>query len=187
MYHTIWYFAFVEIARTLRRHDQDGWCRIFVLKTCNAIILVTTCNGCIVYVAYLRYIFFTWDGVAFMSRLFYSKCYVTIIIRELSRFSNHYLGEFLWGEEIVLNHFYSLKTLVFIFVCCPFVFESIVFWRDLFLFSLYFFCCQNDRVFVVFAIYFFFVVMKRHNRFFGKVVTFCYIPVGCSRTIVLVT
>ncbi len=137
------------------------------------------------YVAYLHYIFFTWDEVAFMSHLFYGKCYVTIVIRELSHFSNRYLGKFLRGE-IISNHFYSSKTLVFIFVCCPFVFESIFFLRRFISLHFIFFCCQNDRFFGFCALLFF-IVMKRHNRFFGKVVTFYYIPAGCSRTIVLVT
>ncbi len=96
-------------------------------KTCNAIVLVTTCNGCIVYVTYLCYIFFTWDKVAFMSRLFYGKCYVTVVIRELSCSPIAYLGKFLLWEEIVSNHFYSSKSLVFIFVCYPLVFKSIIF------------------------------------------------------------
>ncbi len=104
----------MEIARTLRRHDQDGWCQIFVLKTSNAIIVVTTCNGCIVYVAYLHFLYMRQSCFVCLG-LFYGKCYVTIVIRELSHFSNRYLGKFLW-EEIVSNYFYSSKTLVFIFV-----------------------------------------------------------------------
>jgi len=95
VYHSGVIFAFVEIGRRLRRHDQDGWCRIFVLKTSNAIIVVTTCNGCIVYVAYSCYIFLHETKLLFMPRLFYGKYYVTIVIRELLRFSICYLGKFL--------------------------------------------------------------------------------------------
>ncbi len=155
-----------------------------MLKTSNAIIIVTTCNGCIVCVAYFMSHFLLHETKLLLCLgLFYGKCYVTIVIREFSRFSNRYLGKFLL-EEIVSNHFYSSKNIGFYFCLLSLHFlNRLFFWGDLFLFILYFFCCQNDRFFWSFAIYFFFVVMKRHNRFFWKVVTFCYIPAGCSQTI----
>ncbi len=100
--------------------------------------------------------------------LFYGKCYVTIVIRELSHFSYRYLGKFLW-EEIVSNHFYSSKTFGFYFCVLSLRFRIDCFLGEIYFSSFYFFLLLSKwQVFCSFAIYFFFVVMKRHNRFFEK-------------------
>ncbi len=120
--------------------------------TCNAIIHVTTCNGCIAT--------FSLHGTSFLIvSLFYGKCYVTIVIGELSRFSNRYLGNFplKWGE-IVSNHFFFIENVGFYFCLFPSFFESIVFfWSVSFRYILYFFWVVNGLTgFIGFAIYFFF-------------------------------
>ncbi len=67
--------------------------------------------------------------------------------------------------------FFSIENVGF---CFPFsfVFESIFFLSVSFRYILYFFLVVNDLTdFVGFAIYFFFIVLKRHNRFFLELAT----------------
>ncbi len=87
----------------------------YVGKTCNAIILVTTCNSCIVCIPCFDYNFFTWDKTCvcfcFKSHLFYGKFYVTkrnvaFSFALLERISCEW-------KEIVSNDFFSSKTLWF--------------------------------------------------------------------------
>jgi len=100
------------------RQDQDSWCRIFVpcWKTCNAIFRVTTCNGCIVCISCLCYIFFTWDKFFLLVSLFYGKYYVTIFIRELSC-SPIPIGEnFFLNEKKLSQIIFFIKNSWFLFL-----------------------------------------------------------------------
>ena len=103
----------------------------------NKIVRETTCDGCIACVT-----FFLHETSLFLVSLFYSKCYVTMFVRELSR-SPIAIGEnfFLKWEEIVSNHFFSSKTSVFVFF-------FLRFWIDFFLsvsfrYILYFFLVRQ--------------------------------------------
>ena len=111
--------------------------------------------------------FFLHETSLFLVSLFYGKCYVTMFIREYVAFSYRYWGKFLLKEnEKKLSRimFFHRKRRFF------FVFPSFLnrfFLSVSFRYILYFFWVVNDLTdFVGFAIYFFFIVMKRHNRFF---------------------
>ena len=142
----------------------------------NKIVRETTCDGCIACVT-----FFLHETCLLLVSLFYGKCYVTMFIRELSR-SPIAIGENFFQNEKKLSRiiFFSSKTSVFF--CFSFVFESIFFWAFLSATFYIFFWVVNELTdFVGFAIYFFFIVMKSHNRFFW-IGDFCFIPAGHSQT-----
>ncbi len=110
------------------------------------------------------------------------KCHVLFRVSFLANVAKrmlhslyHYWREFLskW-EEIVSNHFFSSKTLWFLFLFKVF---WINFWTIYLITFYFFFRRQSDRVFFGFCLLFFRVMVK-HNRFF-ELMTFCYIPAGC--------
>ena len=124
----------------------------------------TTCDGCIACVT-----FFLHETTLLLVSLFYGKCYVTKFIRELLR-SPIAIGENFFLNEMRRNCLESF----FFHRKCRFLFSfSFVSQIDCFFFERFFplhfifFLVVNDLTdFVGFAIYFFFIVMKRHNRFF---------------------
>ena len=78
------------------------------------------------------------------------------------------IGENFFQNEKKLSQiiFFFIENVGFCFSFPAFL-ESIVFLSVSFRYILYFFWVVNDLTdFVGFAIYFFFIVMKRHNRFF---------------------
>ena len=126
----------------------------------------TTCDGCIACVT-----FFLHETCLLLVSLFYGKCYVTIFIREYVAFSYRYWGKFLPKQnEKKLSRimfFHRKRRFLFFF---SFVSRIDFFLSVSFRYILYFFWVVNDLTdFVGFAIYFFFIVMKRHNRFFELV------------------
>ena len=124
----------------------------------------TTCDGCIACVT-----FFLHETCLLLVSLFYGKCYVTMFIREYVAFSYRYWGKFLPKmRRNCLESCFFIENVGFCFSFPSFV-ESI-FLSVSFRYILYFFWVVNDLTdFVGFAIYFFFIVMKRHNRFFELV------------------
>ena len=147
----------------------------------NKIVRETTCDGCIACVT-----FFLHETSLLLVSLFYGKCYVTMFIREYVAFSYRYWGKFLFKmRRNCLESCFFIKNVGLFFF-------SFVFWIDFFLsvsfrYILYFFLVVNDLTdFIGFAIYFFFIVMKRHNRFFW-IGDFCFIPAGHSQTMGVVT
>ena len=123
----------------------------------------TTCDGCIACVT-----FFLHETCLLLVSLFYGKCYVTMFIREYVAFSYRYWGKFLPKQnEKKLSRimfFHRKRRFLFFF---SFVSRIDFFWAFLSATFYIFFWVVNDlTVFVGFAIYFFFIVMKRHNRFF---------------------
>ena len=149
-----------------RRHDQDSWCRIFLwLQHFNKIVGETTCDGCIACVT-----FFLHETSLLLVSLFYGKCYVTMFIREYVAFSYRYWGKFLPKmRRNCLESCFFIENVGFLFSFPSFL-ESIFFWAFLSATFYIFFWVVNDLTdFVGFAIYFFFIVMKRHNRFFELV------------------
>ena len=101
--------------------------------------------------------------------LFYGKCYVTMFIREYVAFSYRYWGKFLLkkNEKKLSRIIFFHRKRRFLFFFYLRFFESIVFFERFFPLHFIFFLCVNDLTdFIGFAIYFFFIVMKRHNRFF---------------------
>jgi len=106
--------------------------------------------------------------VLLLVSLFYGKYYVTMFIREYVAFSYRYWGKFLPKQnEKKLSRimfFHRKRRFLFFF---SFVSRIDFFLSVSFRYILYFFWVVNDLTdFVGFAIYFFFIVMKRHNRFF---------------------
>jgi len=128
----------------------------------NKIVRETTCDGCIACVT-----FFLHETSLLLVSLFYGKCYVTMLIREYVAFSYRYWRKFLLKmRRNCLESFFSSKTSVFFCFLFP-SFLNRFFLSVSFRYILYFFWVVNDLTdFVGFAIYFFFIVMKRHNRFF---------------------
>ena len=138
----------------------------------------TTCDGCIACVT-----FFLHETCLLLVSLFYGKYYVTMFIREYVAFSYRYWGKFLPKQnEKKLSRimfFHRKRRFLFFF---SFVSRIDFFLSVSFRYILYFFWFVNDLTdFVGFAIYFFFIVMKRHNRFFW-IGDFCFIPAGHSQT-----
>ena len=116
--------------------------------------------------------------------LFYGKCYVTMFIREYVAFSYRYWGKFLPKQmrRNCLESCFFIENVGFFFFFFSFVSRIDFFLSVSFRYILYFFWFVNDLTdFVGFAIYFFFIVMKRHNRFF-LIGDFCFIPAGHSQT-----
>ena len=137
----------------------------------------TTYDGCIACVT-----FFLHETCLLLVSLFYGKCYVTMFIREYVAFSYRYWGKFLpkQNEKKLSRIMFFIENVGFCFSFPSFL-ESI-FLSVSFRYILYFFLVVNDLTdFVGFAIYFFFIVMKRHNRFF-LIGDFCFIPAGHSQT-----
>ena len=99
--------------------------------------------------------------------LFYGKCYVTMFIRESLR-SPIAIGENFFLKKMrrnCLESFFFIENVGFCFSFPSFL--NRFFLSVSFRYILYFFLVVNDLTdFVGFAIYFFFIVMKRHNRFF---------------------
>ncbi len=123
----------------------------------------TTCDGCIACVT-----FFLYETCLLLVSLFYGKYYVTMFIREYFAFSYRYWGKFLPKQnEKKLSRimfFHRKRRFLFFF---SFVFRIDFFFERFFPLHFIFFLVVNDLTdFVGFAIYFFFIVMKRHNRFF---------------------
>jgi hypothetical protein len=150
----------------------------------NQLLEKTTCDGCIACVT-----FFLHETCLLLVSLFYGKCYVTMFIREFVTFSYRYWGKFLlkMRRNCLESFFFSSKTLVFIFVFFLRFSNRLFFLERFFLLLFLFFLVVNELTdFIGFAIYFFFIVMKRHNRVF-ELVTSVFIPVGRSRTIGVVT
>ena len=124
------------------------------------------------------------ETVLLLVSLFYGKYYVTRFIREYVAFSYRYWGKFLpkQNEKKLSQIMFFHRKRRFLFFFFSFVFESIFFWAFLSATFYIFFWVVNDLTdFVGFAIYFFFIVMKRHNRFF-LIGDFCFIPAGHSQT-----
>ena len=125
----------------------------------------TTCDGCIACVT-----FFLHETCLLLVSLFYGKCYVTMFIREYVAFSYRYWGKFLPKQnEKKLSRimFFHRKRRVFFLFFFSFVSRIDFFFERFFPLHFIFFWVVNDLTdFVGFAIYFFFIVMKRHNRFF---------------------
>ena len=121
----------------------------------------------LVTVALLVWHFSYMRHVCFLVSLFYGKCYVTMFIREYVAFSYRYWGKFLPKmRRNCLESCFFIENVGFCFSFPSFV-ESIFFWAFLSATFYIFFWVVNDLTdFVGFAIYFFFIVMKRHNRFF---------------------
>ena len=129
-------------------------------------------------------IFLTWDMFAF-SLLFYGKYYVTMFIREYVAFSYRYWGKFLLKNEKKLSRiifFHRKRRFLFCFLRSSNRFFLSVSFR----FILYFFGRQWLDGFYWFCDLLFFIVMKRHNRFFW-IGDFCFIPAGRSQTMGVVT
>jgi len=150
----------------------------------NKIVRETTCDGCIACVT-----FFLHETSLLLVSLFYGKYYVTMFIREYVAFSYRYWGKFLPKQnekklsQIMFFHRKRRFFLFFLFLR----FSNRFFLSVSFRYILYFFWFVNDLTdFVGFAIYFFFIVMKRHNRFFW-IGDFCFIPAGRSQTMGVVT
>ena len=123
----------------------------------------TTCDGCIACVT-----FFLHETCLLLVSLFYGKCYVTMFIREYVAFSYRY-----WGKISSITNEKKLSRIMFFhrkrrFLVFLFLrFSNRFFLSVSFRYILYFFLVVNDLTdFIGFAIYFFFIVMKRHNRFF---------------------
>jgi hypothetical protein len=141
-------------------------------------VLDTTCDGCIACVT-----FFLHETCLLLVSLFYGKCYVTIFIREYVAFSYRYWGKFLPKQnEKKLSRimfFHRKRRFLFFF---PSFLESIFFWAFLSAtFYIFFGSSMTWRILLVLRFTFFFIVMKRHNRFFW-IGDFCFIPAGHSQT-----
>ena len=93
------------------------------------------------------------------------------VIREYVAFSCRYWGKFLLkeNEKKLSRIIFFIENVGFCFLFFP-SFLNRFFLSVSFRYILYFFWVVNDLTdFVGFAIYFFFIVMKRHNRFFELV------------------
>ena len=125
----------------------------------------TTCDGCIACVT-----FFLHETCLLLVSLFYGKCYVTMFIREYVAFSYRYWGKFLpkQNEKKLSRIMFFHRKRRFLFFFPSFLESDFFFFERFFpLHFIFFFWFVNDLTdFVGFAIYFFFIVMKRHNRFF---------------------
>jgi len=129
----------------------------------NKIVRETTCDGCIACVT-----FFLHETGLLLVSLFYGKCYVTMFIRELLH-SPIAIGENFFLKKMrrnCLESFFFIEN-VGLYFSFPSFLESIVFFLSVSFRYIFFFWVVNELTdFIGFAIYFFFIVMKRHNRFF---------------------
>ena len=94
-----------------------------------------------------------------------------MFIREYVAFSYRYWGKFLLKmRRNCLKSFFFHRKCRFLFFFFLHFSNRLFFLSVSFRYILYFFWVINDLTdFVGFAIYFFFIVMKRHNRFFELV------------------
>ena len=122
-----------------------------MLKTTyNAIIHVTTCNGCIACVT-----FFLHETCLLVVSLFYGKCYVTMFIREYVAFSYRYWGKFLLKmRRNCLKSFFFIENVGFCFLF-PLLLNRFFFERFFPLHFIFFLVVNDLTDFVGFAIYFF--------------------------------
>ena len=105
------------------------------------------------------------------------------VYKRIVAFSYRYWGKFLLKKMrrncLESFFFHRKRRVLFLFFPC---FSNRFFFERFFPLHFIFFLVVNDLTdFVGFAIYFFFIVMKRHNRFFG-IGDFCFIPAGHSQT-----
>ncbi len=100
--------------------------------------------------------------------LFYSKCYVTMFIREFVAFSYRYWGKFpLRMRRNCLESFFFIENVGFLFLFFLRFSNRLFFLERFFPLHFIFILVVNELTdFVGFAINFFFIVMKRHHRFF---------------------